>query len=193
MNHQREFLRHYANHAYETTDDGVILFPKAHAQLSGIYGLQVNDGPIEQSPNLLPDQGIFHMLDVTFHQTTPVATWYLALYGGNYTPTAGLTAANFATTALENTNTAEGYTETTRREWVEGAATGSGANNLNSPALFTFATATSVNIHGAALLSNNVRGTTAGILMSATKFPTVRNFQNGDTFSLTYQVALTSV
>lgn len=190
--HDGEFRRYVNNKQFEQTDSG-ILFPKAGAVAKGVYTLSVNGGEEEFSENLITTEGLNYLLDVGLHAGTRIDTWYLALYANNYTPTSGLTGSNFAGTAGENTSTTEGYTETTRREWTEGVPASGSISNSGSASRFTFATATSVVIYGAALLSTNVRGGTTGKCLSATKFPASRTFFDTDTFDLTYTLSLSSV
>lgn len=187
LQHGREFLRYLQNHQYEQTEDG-ILFPKANARASGMY----RDSLGGEFPNLIPTEGLNHMLGVAVNGVTQMPTWYLTLYTSNYTPALGLTAASFATTANENTSATEGYTQTNRVEWVEGVASGGVTSNTASPAAFTFATASNVTIQGAALLSSATRGGTSGVILSATKFSAPRTFYAADTYNLTYELALTS-
>lgn len=189
--HMREFRRYAANNQYEQTDSG-ILFPKAGATLHGTYHLNVNGDDVGDSPNLITTEGLNHLLAVGFNGVAATPTWYLALFHGNYTPVAGLTAANFAASASENTSITEGYSEATRREFNEAAPAAGTVTSAASPATFTFATSSSVTIYGAALLSNSVRGSATGVCMSATRFASPRVFYNTDTFSLGYSVSLTS-
>jgi hypothetical protein len=56
----------------------------------------------------------------------------------------------------------------------------------------TIATTSQVNVTGVALLTNNQRGGTSGVLLSATKYPAARVFQNGDVFEIGYRITATS-
>ena len=53
-------------------------------------------------------------------------------------------------------------------------------------------TASSLQVQGAALLSDNVKGGTSGVLVSATRFSTPRVLQNTDIYNVGYRVVLTS-
>ena len=46
-------------------------------------------------------------------------------------------------------------------------------------------------VTGSALLTNNVRGGTTGVLISASRYPVARTFQNGDIFDVGYRLSLT--
>lgn len=187
LRHGREFLRYLANHEYEMNDSG-IMFPRAGATVGGVY----SDDRGGVFNNLITTEGLNHMLAVTTNGASQTPTWYMALYTGAYTPTLGLTAATFAVAANENTSATEGYTQANRVAWNESAPSGGVVANTASPAVFNFATASSVSIQGAALLSSATRGGTAGVILSATRFAAPRVFYNADVYNLTYELTLTS-
>lgn len=189
--HAREFLNYLSRHRYERTDDGAIYFPQAHAFAAGEYVHSSNGGEEVTDPNLLPTAALNHMLSVTLGAGTQAPAWYLALFGGAYTPVAGLDAATFASAAAEITSNSEGYTSATRPVWTPAAASAGAIDNVASKAAFTIATATSITIRGAALLSNATKGGTAGTLISATRFSADRVQYAADVFSLGYRVRLT--
>ncbi len=164
----------------------------ASAVASGKYNFRTNDGEWEESDNLLPTEGLNHLLSVALNQGAAQPTWYIALFTNNYVPTAGITAATFQTTAGELVSSTEGYTQPNRVEWVEAAPVNGSIANSASPAQFTFATASTVTVYGAALLSASTKGATTGKLMSITRFAQPRVFYNGDTFDVTYAVNLAS-
>lgn len=187
--HAREFLGYLKNRKYERTERG-IYFPVARAFASGEYTHNVNGADERVDHNLLVDEGLDYLLTVGLFNGTKIGTWYLALYGGNYTPVAALTAASFPATASEITSTTEGYTETVRQTWVPTAPNPNIIDNVASKAAFTIATASSLVVYGAALLSESTRGATTGTLMSATKFAAARTLYNTDVFNLGYRVQL---
>ena len=189
--HAGEFMRALRGHKYEKTETG-IFFPKAKVEARGLYIHDVNGEDERSDSNLLTDQGLVHMLGVEFGTTAKISAWYLSLYGGAISPAANWTAANYPATASEISSNTEGYSETTRQLFSPSAAANNEINNVGSKASFTIATASSLNVYGAALLSSNVKGDTAGVLASATRFSSVRALANGDTFNLGYRVTLTS-
>lgn len=192
LKHAGEFSRYMANRQFEVTENGGVLFPKAAVVAQGGYLHTVNGEDPAFDPNLLPDEGLVYLLSVGLNNDTKLATWYLALYSGNYTPLAGLTAASFPATAGEITSNSEGYTETTRQAWLPAAPTTPLISNLATQAAFTIATASSLAINGAALVSDSTKGAVTGKLISATKFAATRTLYNTDVFNLAYQVQLTS-
>ena len=182
IRHAKEFKGYIDNHQYEVSDEGV-MFPRARVTIVGEY--EDNYG---RTPNLVPTEGLNHLLMVALKDTAKLNTFYLALYSGNYTPTATLTAANFTSTATEITSGSEGYSESVRQTWSPAAASSGVMDNYASKATFTIVTATSVTIRGAALLSSNVKGGTTGVLISAAKFGADRIEYNGNEYNLGYRV-----
>lgn len=189
--HAGEFRRYLRNHQYELVDGG-ILFPKARAFAAGTYLHDVNGEDERADPNLLTDQGLMYMLSVGLNNGSKIATWYIALYSGNYTPAAGLTAASFPATATEITSPTEGYTEETRQAWVAGSPSNNTIDNLANKAAFTIATASNLVVNGAALVSESAKGAITGTLISATKFSAARTLYNTDVFNIAYRVQLSA-
>lgn len=189
--HAGEFGRYLRNNQYETTDAGVV-FPKASAIACGGYLHDVNGRDERFDPNLLPDEGLTYLLSVGLNNGAKLAAWYLSIYSGNYTPLAALTAASYPATAAEITSSSEGYTEATRPVWTPTAPTTPLIDNLANKAAFTIATASSLTVNGAALLSEATKGAVTGKLISATKFSTARTLYDTDVFNLAYRVTLTS-
>jgi hypothetical protein len=189
--HAREFLGRLRRHDYEVGPNG-ILFPKASVLVFGEYEHDVNGQDVRRDKNLLPTEGLNHLLNVALDDTAALGAFYLALFSGAYTPVAGITAASFAATATELTSNTEGYSDTTRRLWDPAAASAGAKDNYASKAAFNIETATSVTIRGAALLSSNVKGGTAGVLISIARFAVDRTQFDGDVFNLGYRVRLQS-
>jgi hypothetical protein len=191
--HAGEFAAALASHEYERTDDARgLYFPKAKAFISGTYIHDVNGEDERVDPNLLPDEGLMYLLTVGLYNGTKLPTWNLALYAANYTPLANLTAASFPATASEITSSTEGYTESTRPVWTPSTPSANSIDNLANKAAFTIATASSLTVQGAALLSEAAKGAVTGKLVSATKFSAARTLYNTDVFNLAYRVQLTS-
>lgn len=187
--HAREFKGYLDNHQYEVGDEG-ILFPKAGVMAVGDYLVSSPGYEDSIETNLIPTEGLNHLLMVALKNTAKLNTFYLALFSGAYTPVAGLTAATFAASATELTSGTEGYSESVRQTWACSDAAGGQMDNYASKAAFTIATATSVTVRGAALLSSNVKGGTSGVLISASRFSVDRTQYNGDPFELGYRVRL---
>ena len=191
--HAGEFTAALASHKYERTGDGRgLYFPKAKAFISGTYIHDVNGQDERADPNLLPDEGLMYLLTVGLYNGTKLPTWNLALYAANYTPLTNLTAASFPATASEITSNTEGYTGATRPIWTPSAPSANMIDNLANKAAYTIATASSLVVNGAALLSESAKGAVTGKLVSATKFAAARTLYDTDVFNLAYRVQLTS-
>lgn len=174
------------------TGTGVIL-PESKAFVSGVYWCSVNDKEDSYEENLLPDEGILHLLNVVYGATAKLTNWYLALYAGAIDPANTWTAANFAANSSEITSLTEGYSSATRPLWVPGVAASGNIDNYGSRASFTVVTASSIIVNGAGLLSDSTRGGTAGVLASATRFAAQRTLYDTDVFQVGYRVRITSV
>lgn len=191
MRHRGEILRALANHKYEVTDEGGILLRAGiNATPMGVFDVEHRrNGDLlarVAGSNIIPTEGRNHILDVIFHGATQVNPWYIALFEGNYTPVAGLTAATFTASANECT----AYDESTRVAFNEGAAASGVIDNASNRAVFTMnATKT---IYGGALLSVSTKSSTSGTLVAAARFSTSRSVVDDDELSVRYQLTLTS-
>lgn len=190
IRHSGELTRRLRNHDYEVTDSGSILFASMGAEAGGVFETEHRRGGIllsrDISANILPTEGLNHMLDVVLHQATVVPTWYVALFEGNVTPTNTLTAATFTATCTETT----AYAEATRVPYVEGTASGGTTDNAASRAVFTInATKT---IYGGALISASAKSATSGVILAASKFSLARAVVAADELSVRYSISLTS-
>ncbi len=176
--------------AYEHQEDGSILLTRNNLSVKGTYVSSVNGGDVQEHANIWTNEGLIYLLSAGLYNGTKLPTWYLALYSGNYTPVATITAASFPATASEITSVTEGYTETTRRTWTPAAPSANTIDNYASPGTFTIATASSVTVYGAALLSDQTKGAVTGTLASITRFTTPRVLYATDSFQLGYRCQL---
>lgn len=190
LKHGREFAKALADGEFEMTPSG-IAFPKQSAHVGGWYEISDNRYGTERVHNLVPDEGILHILNVIFGGTPKAAAWYMAMFSGAITPAGNWTAANFASNATEITSNTEGYSQTTRPQFTTAAAAGNAIKNHASPAVFTIVCTTSITVNGFAILSSNVKGSTGGVLASAVRLPTARTYYNGDEVQGKYQFEMT--
>ncbi|MDO9565912.1 MAG: hypothetical protein Q7J15_04150 [Candidatus Desulfaltia sp.] len=141
--------------------------------------------------NVTTDEGLNAFLDIMFHGSTQIATWYMTVFELDYTP------------LVTNTYAVPGYTEciaytlATRPEFVEAAASGKVLTNTANKASFTFnATKT---IYGASLVGGGtdptVKANTAGggTLFASSKFGTSKNVVNTDVLLVTCTITLADV
>lgn len=138
-------------------------------------GVVTRDGP---KLNLVPEEGLNHLLNVTFHGAVAVPTWYIFLFESNYTPTGSITAANMASLLTECT----AYTATTRVEFVESAASGGSTSNAASLARFTFNAAKTV--YGCGLIASAAKGSNVGPLISIVRFSSPKVQENGSSLDV---------
>lgn len=127
--------------------------------------------------NLMPYQGVDHMLDVLANSGAQVPAWYLGLYGSNYAPNPDDTMASFPGLAGE----LSAYSGN-RPAFVSGPAARGVLNNSGQEAEFTFTAQQTV--RGGFIASHAVKGSTAGILLSAVQLPSPRTFEAGDVASV---------
>lgn len=190
IKHARDIAGFIKNGDFEQTEEGLLIHRSICAK--GRYVHSVNGGQDERiDTNLVPAEGIAYFLNVALGASAKLSNWYLAVFSGGVTPAANWTAANFPANATEITSTTEGYSNVTRPAWTPGVATAGVIGNLSTRAVFNIVCTSTLNISGAALLSDNVRGGVAGTLVSASRYGSVRVVNNGDAFELGYEVELT--
>lgn len=163
---------------------------KDSAQFGLTYLVEViRDGVVvdrEEVHNLVPTQGLNHILNVEFKALTQVTAWYLAIFEGNYVPTAADTAASLPAASTEST----AYGEATRVLFVGGTVAGGVLDNSASRAEFTMnATKT---IYGAYMSSAPAKGATTGVVISSVRFSSAKNLVATDILRITAGMTLTS-
>ncbi|RGD90572.1 MULTISPECIES: hypothetical protein [unclassified Acinetobacter] len=186
----KEIQQSLHNEQFDLTEEGLYL-PRQGIMVKGEYFDRLNDGEWERTPNLVVTEGLAHILNTALGSTAKAAGYYLALFSGATAPAANWTAANFASVASEIVSTTEGYTNATRPEWTPANTTTGSIDNMSATASLTIATTSTLNVTGAALLTNSTRGGTSGVLISATKFSATRTFQSGDVYQVGYRLSLT--
>lgn len=193
LKHSKELARHIAEGKFKYTEGGILIEGGADVLASGAYFASVNGGSLEhEGDNLIPDEGLLHMLNVVFGAVAKVPSWYLALFSGQINPASNWTAANFAATANEITSGTEGYSNATRPVFTAAPAAANQITNFAAKATFNIVCTTSVLVEGAALLSSSGKGSTSGVLASASRYNRVRELYDGDTYTLGYGVSLTA-
>lgn len=175
---------------FEMTKGGVLM-PSQKLLVGGTFiGQIIRAGEVIDEfadHNLVVNEGLNSLLNVMFGGATQIATWYLGLFEGNYTPVAGVTAATITSASTECT----AYTSSTRPEYVEAAAASQSVTNTASRASFVFNA--SKTVYGAFLISNPTKSATTGTLFSAARFSTAKAVESGDELLLTYTFTASSV
>lgn len=141
--------------------------------VSAIYTTECygKDGKLkwrDVSHNICTDEGLNRLLDIMFHGTTQIGTWYIGLFESDTTPAGGTTYA----TPVFTESTA--YDEATRPAFNEAAASSKVTTNSANKAVFTMNDTKT--IYGAFLCGGgtdpNTKGDAAGggVIFNAAKF-----------------------
>lgn len=171
-----------------------LVLPRAfssHARLGFIWQVEhLRAGRIigrDTTHNIIPTEGLNHILSVVCNAGTQVTTWFVGIFEGNYTPVAADTMATFVASATEST----AYDEAARVTWVEAAPSAGSITNAASKAVFTI-NATK-NIYGGFLSSGSAKSSTIGTLLSAARFTvTPKAVVDDDILRVTASLTLTS-
>lgn len=141
---------------------------------------------IEDITNLIPTAGLNYMLGTALTGVAQLSSWFIALFEGNYTPIAGVTAASFPADATEST----AYNETTRVAWTAGSISAGSVSNTASKAVFTMnATKT---IYGIGQTSVSTKSATTGTLISCARFAAAKAVVATDVLNVTSTLSATS-
>ena len=161
------------------------------AKAGFVYTVEaIKDGVVvdrEEVHNLIPTEGINHLIEVGLKGATQVTSWNVGIFESNYTPDASDTMATLPGAANEST----AYTELTRRPLVLGAVSGGSADNSASRAEFTGST-NGKTIYGGFIASSSTKGATVGTLLSVVKFATPKSFDAGTILRVTAGLQITS-
>ena len=186
----KELAKAARRFAFEFTDEGHMYFPESKLIRMGVFTPKyvAPDGTVVEVLPLMHNRTVMegrnHQLDVVFHGGTPVTTWYLGVFEGNYTPLDTDTAATFPGASTECT----AYDEATRPAFVEGAASGGIISNAGNEAVFTFNA--NKTIYGGFLASASAKSATTGVLMSAARFSPSRVVEPLFSLQIGYNISL---
>lgn len=138
-------------------------------------------------PNGITDEGLNHILNTEFHNTSAVATWYLGLVNNTPAPTfaAADTAAQIGGTN-NWTEAAAQYNEATRVQWTEGAAA---ARSITNSVTCDFTANTGVTIKGIFVVSASAKNATTGTLWATAAFGSPVTLAASDILKVTYTVS----
>lgn len=178
--------------SYKDNDDGSITTDQG-ITAKGMYYDRVNGGEWVENPNLITNEGLTHILNVSMGTTPKPAGYFLALFSAAAQPQSSWTAASFASAASEIVSATEGYVGATRPAWTPVNTSTQSIDNMSpsNVAKVTIKTASSLTVQGAAILSSGSKGATTGVLVSASKYAAARVFQDNDTYEIGYRLSLT--
>lgn len=156
-------------------------------KLKGFFEItcRAPDGSIkwrDKTRNLVVNEGLNHILDVTYHGSAQVGTWYVGLKNTGAVAATDTMASHAGWT--ENVN----YSEATRPEYVEAAASGQQISNAANKAVFSI-NADAQTIAGAFLTSDTTKGGSVGILNCAADFASPKSADTGDSLEVTYTIS----
>jgi hypothetical protein len=136
--------------------------------------------------NLTPIEGLTYLMNAGFKGGQQGSSWYIALFEGNYTPTADITAATFPGLATECT----AYESATRPLFNPGAVVAGSLDN--SASLAEFKLTADKTIYGGVLTSASAKGAITGVITSAVRFSSPKNPESGSTLQVIAGNSLTS-
>lgn len=140
-----------------------------------------------EMPNGIVNEGLNSILDIMFHATTQIATWYIGLVDN-----AGFTA--FAASDIMSSHTgwseSVAYSDATRIEWTEGAAA---TQSITNSTPVTFNINAGATIKGIFVTSGSAKSGTTGTLWSTAAFASNVTVVNGDQLKVTYTVNASEV
>lgn len=147
------------------------------------------DGSIaceETKCNIIPSDGLSFLARAPFGDVTPISTFYLGLFRGNYIPT-------FESSALDipgAMNEMVDYSEPNRPEWVRSLNGIATMDNVNSKAEYTITQDRT--IYGAFLVSSATKASNTGLLLSCVRFSSPKQVTAGQTVTLAGGLTYTS-
>lgn len=146
---------------------------------------QIRDGKTilkKDYKNAVTNVGKDSILDIMFNGATQITTWYLAFIDAT-----GFSALDAGDTMASHAGWTEftGYSQATRPEWTEDAASG---QIISNSTLVQFDITASGTLKGGFLTSNNVKAGTTGTLWGTALFTGDVPVNNGDVIKITYSI-----
>ena len=139
---------------------------------------------IEETPNIITNEGLDHILNDVLHAGTQFTTWYCALFEDDHTPAAG------DTYAIPGYTECEAYDEATRQEYEEAAASSQVITNSANRAVFTMSATKTV--YGASIVSFATKGDAAesgAVLLALGSFANEKVVDDNDVLELAYTLS----
>jgi len=176
----------------EDTPEGIVV---EGTRFIGRYSAFIDGKLVEVSRNKIPLEGLIYFLSAGLLGAPQLNKFYLAIFSGAVNPQDNWTAANFSSNANEIVSSTEGYSNPTRPQWIPDTTTPTtnAVGNLDSLATFNIVCSSTLNIAGAALLSDETKGGTSGKLISAMRYDNVHTVNNGTTYQLGYEIELQDI
>jgi hypothetical protein len=137
--------------------------------------------------NLMPVEGLDHVLNVILKAGAPVTQWFIGVFDNLYTPTPNDTMALFPAQAGENV----AYASATRPQFVPGAVAAGAVDNSAAKAEFAFSATKT--IIGGFISSSSAKGSTSGTLLSAVRFGSAKAVDASSTLRITAGFTMASL
>jgi len=164
---------------------------KENTKVGGKFTYQlVRDGAVIDTwehENLVPYDGLDHILDVVLDGATAVANWYIGLYSNTYTP---INSDVYAHIGSRFTEVNAQYSQATRPGWMPNAAGSVDGFHSNSDSRATFTFTSGATIAGAIFVSSSVKGDNSAsnaVLLAASAHSPSRTVLSGDELLVKYE------
>lgn len=167
--------------APQSSKSGIVLAGSYRVEL---WSKEINGEllDVREGLNAITNEGLDYCLDVTFHNDSPIATWYVGLVDntGGPNPVAGDTMASHS-----GWTEWQSYSEGNRQEWTEGAASSQSITNGTS---VDFTMSANGTLWGIFIVSQNTKGGTTGTLWSTANFTGLLGVSSSNVVKVTYTV-----
>jgi hypothetical protein len=154
-----------------------------------VYTVEIigKDGKVKSSEaihNLMPDVGRDYFLNAALTGGSAYSTWYIGLFGNDYTPV----AASTMSTIIDEAGEVTAYDSTTRIK-LEPDALDSGVYS-NSETKAEFLATGDMTVRGGFITSGSAQGGSTGLLLSAVLFTSPKVLEEGETLNVIAGLAL---
>lgn len=146
----------------------------------------IDASPPSRDKNVCTAEGLNKLLDVMFHGTTAITTWYVGIFESNTTPSDTTT---YATPVFTESSA---YDEATRPEYVEAAASSKALTNSANKATFTMSATKT--IYGGCLVGGGTGASTkadtagGGVMYCASLFGSSKSVVDDDIIRVTITI-----
>lgn len=159
-------------------------------KIGGVFHFTQRNGAGEivdewDAHNIVTDEGLDHLLDVTLSGGTQITSWYVILKDNTGDPVDG--SETYATPLFSEITD---YDEANRVAWSDGGVSSQSVDNSGTPASFSINT--TVTVYGAGLVGGGTAITTkgdtsgGGTLFCCANFASSKALNSGDTLEVTY-------
>jgi len=146
-----------------------------------------------QGKNTFTTEGMAHICNVLWYETTQPTQTYVGIFKNNVTPAVGDTAAlklGAGGSYGECQDADYDSPATNRPSYIVASSATAGCTNAASKAEFTMAA--SITVYGAFLVTSQAKTATTGVLWCAKAFSVARAVVDNDELAVTYVLSLTT-